>query len=637
MSSHNKLNKIRRSQTLAYGPGAIIDFTMGQSGSGAVSAVHAALDHWDESSKSNFYSDKQTIKDVRLQRKLAVMGFRLPPVNPDDKFEKKSKSLFAIRFPRFLICPNCKIIKYWSNWSNTQGNSQRKCGECTTKLGKNVYAVATRFVVACENGHLDDFPWHYWAHRGKNNNCDGEKSRDVSLRLLTTEGQMGIGGLKLQCTECKEIVTMKGIFDKKKTFKDFKCSGTIPWFETDKPNVLYREPCELDMRALQRGSSNLYYPLFESSIMIPPFDDKALNNLVGKIDDLEKLFTMDDKLALQLLKAALSLSPLVSTPDGKTRSDKEILEKFGKIKKIWEYIENPKNINLYHEEYQRFTGDYDEVEFASYEKDNDMFDIRQQKISEKLSKYVSKLVKVVRLREVRALVNFSRIEQPINATTHKLIPGSKDKRYQFGKMFKNDPKWRPAIENKGEGIFIKLNEEYLKSWESNKAIIERSNEIHLKYEKQSDGDIQKKITPRFLLLHTLSHALILELAKECGYADASLRERIYVTDLENNEMCGILIFTSSSDSEGTLGGLSRQADPERFERIFFNAIESQEICSQDPQCLSGIKSASEDLNHAACHSCVLLSETSCELWNRFLDRAMIRGDINQEIKPFFDI
>ena len=139
-----------------------------------------------------------------------------------------------------------------------------------------------------------------------------------------------------------------------------------------------------------------------------------------------------------------------------------------------------------------------------------------------------------------------------------------------------------------------------------------------------------------MLLHTLSHALILELAKECGYADASLRERIYVTDLDNNKMCGILIFTSSSDSEGTLGGLSRQANPERFEKIFFNAIESQQICSQDPQCLTGIKSASEDLNHSACHSCILLSETSCELWNRFLDRSMIRGDIDGIIKPFFE-
>ena len=393
MSNNNKLNKIRRSQTLAYGPGAIIDFTMGQSGSGAVSAVHASLDMWNDSSKSNFYSDKQTIKDVRLQRKLGVLGFRLPPVNPDDKFDKKSKSLFAVRFPSFLICPNCKTIKYCKNWESIPGNPQRKCHECSSKLGKNIFAVATRFVVACENGHLDDFPWHYWAHRGKNNDCEGERDRDVPLKLLSEEGQMGIGGLKLKCTKCNAVTSMKGIFDKKKTFKDFKCTGAIPWFETEKLNVFYKESCDLDMRALQRGSSNLYYPLFESSIMIPPFDDKVLNNIAGNID-LESLFTQPKNLAVQLLKSVLSLknSSLVTTPDGKERSDNDIMERFNKLKKIFEYLENPQNINLYHQEYQRFTGDYNEIEFANYEKDDDMFDIREQIISDKLSIYISNTV-----------------------------------------------------------------------------------------------------------------------------------------------------------------------------------------------------------------------------------------------------
>ena len=101
-------------------------------------------------------------------------------------------------------------------------------------------------------------------------------------------------------------------------------------------------------------------------------------------------------------------------------------------------------------------------------------------------------------------------------------------------------------------------------------------------------------------------------------------------------MSGILIYTSSSDSEGTLGGLSRQADTKRFKNIFFNAINSKQNCSQDPHCIMGIKSASEQYNHAACHSCLLLPETSCEKWNRFLDRAMLRGDFEDKFKSFFD-
>ena len=101
-------------------------------------------------------------------------------------------------------------------------------------------------------------------------------------------------------------------------------------------------------------------------------------------------------------------------------------------------------------------------------------------------------------------------------------------------------------------------------------------------------------------------------------------------------MSGILIYTSSSDSEGTLGGLSREADPNRFKNIFLNAIKSKQNCSQDPHCIMGIKSASEQFNHSACHACMLLPETSCQNWNRFLDRAMLRGDINDEFKSFID-
>mgnify|MGYP002022614131 FL=1 len=142
--------------------------------------------------------------------------------------------------------------------------------------------------------------------------------------------------------------------------------------------------------------------------------------------------------------------------------------------------------------------------------------------------------------------------------------------------------------------------------------------------------------PRYLLIHTLSHALITELAKVCGYSEASMRERLYISEKKEEKMSGILIYTSSSDSEGTLGGLSRQANPERFEKIFINAIRGKYNCSQDPHCIMGIKSASEEYNEAACHSCLLLPETSCEKFNRFLDRATIRGDIENNFKSYFD-
>ena len=162
--------------------------------------------------------------------------------------------------------------------------------------------------------------------------------------------------------------------------------------------------------------------------------------------------------------------------------------------------------------------------------------------------------------------------------------------------------------------------------------------INEKYLKSLSKKVENiiNITPRYLLVHSLAHSLISELAKSCGYNEASLRERLYISDKKDEKMSGILIYTSSSDSEGTLGGLSREADPNRFKNIFLNAIKSKQNCSQDPHCIMGIKSASEQFNHSACHACMLLPETSCQNWNRFLDRAMLRGDINDEFKSFID-
>ena len=125
------------------------------------------------------------------------------------------------------------------------------------------------------------------------------------------------------------------------------------------------------------------------------------------------------------------------------------------------------------------------------------------------------------------------------------------------------------------------------------------------------------------------------LSLECGYETASIRERIYVQS-SGSRMAGILIYTSSSDAEGTLGGLARQAEPELFEPIFFGALEAIDWCSSDPLCINGITSTSETFNLAACHSCMLVPETSCEMFNRFLDRLLLIGSDMSGVKGYFE-
>jgi len=155
----------------------------------------------------------------------------------------------------------------------------------------------------------------------------------------------------------------------------------------------------------------------------------------------------------------------------------------------------------------------------------------------------------------------------------------------------------------------------------------------LGFDLQPISGIDTSWASRFLLVHTLAHIVINQLVFECGYSTASLRERLYVSDDSDAPMAGVLIYTSSGDSEGTLGGLVRLAEPKRFHDVVLHAIERASWCSADPVCAE--VSNAGDANLAACQSCVLLPETSCETFNRGLDRAMVVGTPSSPNSGFF--
>lgn len=122
----------------------------------------------------------------------------------------------------------------------------------------------------------------------------------------------------------------------------------------------------------------------------------------------------------------------------------------------------------------------------------------------------------------------------------------------------------------------------------------------------------------FYLLHTLAHLIIKELEFSCGYPSTSLTERIYYSD----RMCGILIYTTDG-AEGGMGGLVWQGQPDLIKRIILRSLDRAQNCSSDPVCWNN----DETLNYAACFSCCMISETSCEYRNMGLDRrALIDSD-----------
>jgi hypothetical protein len=139
------------------------------------------------------------------------------------------------------------------------------------------------------------------------------------------------------------------------------------------------------------------------------------------------------------------------------------------------------------------------------------------------------------------------------------------------------------------------------------------------------------ITPRLVLVHTFAHALVDQFALDAGYPAASLRERLYVGD----DMTGLLVYTASTDSAGSLGGLVAQGEPETLQQAFMAAVARASWCSADPICVETEAQGADGLNLAACHACVLLPETSCEEMNVLLDRALLVGTPQDPTLGFF--
>jgi hypothetical protein len=586
--ARNDLGEIRRSAAVAiFGPGAIIDFRAGEA---TISAVAAGLEQWDESFPPAGMLNEQAIREERLQKKLGVKGFRLPPVRDPAREKDAERALPAVRFPQWLQCPKCDRIAKSEEWGDEPGRAGLHCQKCTSAAPgrRKVYVVPVRFVLACESGHLDEFPWHWWV--GHREGC--RNKRFLKLESL----QAGLAGLILSCSECGSVKSMDGIFSKE-TWKKFStCSGRRPWLAGG------HQDCSHHPRATQRGASNLYFPVIESALSIPPWSDR-LQEALGVywepiVNVVEGRSTFIAGLATSVLASVLS--ELDMSPD----------ELAAEIERRVKQEEGIDVDNLRGEEYRQFTG-------GTYVQGLDReFEIRPQKVPDGLRPWFSRLVKVSRLREVRAMTGFTRI--------HPLGEGATEK----AKIFLSNPGWLPAIEVRGEGIFLEFDRQAIEEWETRTEVKVRAARIDQRLKDEwrerhgSGSEPPRSVSARFLLVHTFAHALMRQLTLDCGYSSTALRERLYVSE---GDMRGLLIYTATTDDDGTLGGLQRQGDPERIVRTIVAAVQSQAWCSSDPLCIEEMLVSEDGLSLAACHSCVLSPETSCEEFNRFLDRATLIG------------
>jgi hypothetical protein len=265
------------------------------------------------------------------------------------------------------------------------------------------------------------------------------------------------------------------------------------------------------------------------------------------------------------------------------------------------------------------------------------FRLAEAQVPPGYERLIQRVVLVERLRAVMALTGFTRIDSPLDYEDARLTDSE-----HRAPISRKPPRVVPASEVRGEGIFIQLREQAVADYCA--AAVDHDD---LFFDAHKAWRAARKITPvsdgfpgiRFVLLHSFAHALMRQLAIECGYTAASIRERIYSADPKDDSgaMAGVLLYTSAPDSEGTLGGLVHLGRPEALGRHLDQALEQARLCSSDPLCAEHPPAGGGlvTLHGAACHACLFAPETSCERGNKYLDRAVLVPTVSNSLLAFF--
>lgn len=637
---------LRSSQVIStFGIGQIVNFP------GDVSVIIAGLNEWEEVLENNkrLYGQgsidlsKLIINEPRLQELLGVDYFMKPFPFKTTGTSNKSLELPCFRFPSWHYCTNVKCGAMKQIPLNLQ-DDKIECYEngCKSKM------IPIRFVAVCSNGHLQDVPFQEWVHNG--NQFDSTHK----LTYISTGGSGDLGSIVLKCS-CGARKSLAGLMNVQKengivynsplaslgnqNSIEFSlenpnnsnpsgcyCKGHKPWLGTEGTNS--NNYCGNHLEVLIRGGSNIHYSTVTSTLFIPDFNENTnpiaatIINSIG-LDTLFSYYEQDTNQVI--LKAVLSAQPQVLNRSISLETLLEEIDKLYKAKSTnQEEATQLTELELRKQEYQVLT--------KGHNAENGDLKAVIKNISnfieaDFLENYFSKIVAVEKLKETKVFTGFARINQA--------------NQVRRADLSLNNINWLPAIEVFGEGIFIEFNKDKIQEWTSQNSIF--FNKLITNYEQSNStrGPITKysPISPEFILLHTFSHLLIKRLCFSSGYGSSSLRERIYFSNDESFKMYGILIYTSSGDAEGSLGGLVRQSGEKYLSKLIKEAIEEARWCSADPVCsVIGQKSGQgpDNVNGSACHNCCLLSETSCEVFNGLLDRASIIGTLENPSIGFFN-
>lgn len=613
MANYSK-KPMRRSALISpWGIGSIVPFPNDES------LMIAGLDMWRYNSIEPFL-----IKDERLQKRLSVKELRWPPDfrKPSADYKNCNLKIPAVRFPRWYYCPFCGTMQrvgYFTKQPTCDAYQWDHGRKCDPKRKYKRKMIPERFVVVCPEGHIDDFPIAEWVHYDSGKVYDANSCR---IRRSTGGTSAALTGIKYECScgASKSIASALRPGALKRI--GYKCQASKPWLGIYED---HDHPCKCadpnKLKVMQRGATNVWFADIRSSIQIPTDNEEASRRIIGIVNQRFD-FVNSKRVNGELDRDTISLIAEMEKVD-----ENELYDAF--VKKI-------KNIEGISDASENITED--EYRLAEYKMliknsggdslDFHCINIDISKYAPSIQRYFKSISLVKKLKETRAFVGFSRLE-PSNSND---ISKSKSM------LRLGDGNWLPAIQVYGEGIFFEFSDSMLKEWGQRSEVANRIAVLNSSYSKSKFSRISPgTLRPEFVLLHTFAHLIINQLSYECGYGSSSIKERIYCEKTSNDlKMYGVLIYTASGDSEGSLGGLVRRGEPSKLEDTILAAIDHARWCSSDPICIESVGQGPESCNLAACHNCALLPETCCECGNRLLDRGLVIGEIGRSSVGYFE-
>ena len=600
-------------------------------------------------------AEEDPIDEPRLSAKLMAMTgvpnprLHAPPPEPES-WQDRQRGIGAWRFPEWFVVQESGGGPGAGPGAGARSGSRSRRMVPRTALTNGRYekrpVVATRFVRACAKGHVDDIDWYQFVH-GPDDPC----RRRLWLDERGTSGDLVEQIVRCECGRSRRMHEAVDFA----SFPLGVCRGARPWLGRHA-----NEECPEPSRLLIRTASNAWFPQVVSVLSLP---DRG-----SEVDQVVE--ALWDR--LQIVKDANALAVMKGFPDvanGLARfSDQEVLDAIAARSSGGAAGDRP----IKHAELDALLAVPE-----GYGDDAPIHpDFHARRLPESVWRRSARLgaieavIQVHRLREVLALAGFTRLE-PVMPN----VDGEYDGEVERASIAL-EPAWFPAVENRGEGILVQLRADAVAAWLGRAPVKRRLDELiagHNAWAAQRKTERSFPGGP-YVLLHTLAHLLIQSLSMRCGYPAASIRERIFVDEASsrsewnvprassrserdaseagsrsgwdvpgassrsersapeasphgerrsNDRRYALLLYTASPDAEGTLGGLVQEA--RHIEDHLRYALRTAALCSNDPVCAEHVPGHSMEerwLHGAACHGCTLIAETSCEMRNEYLDRAL---------------